>query len=156
MPAAEEIAALKAEIRLMSEFNATSSRDIVLHFQALKSARSPSILMDAPGLFYPDIPLYVVSKSGTARGHATLHNSIAPLLPENKRNAYGFVLYPESYIRSCVDKLLRKTVRRVSLEMRLSMENVFNKKYHHKKQLTDSEIMSRLIILMQKDLGIKG
>ncbi len=152
---AEDIAALKAEIRLMSEFNATSSREIVLHFQALKSARSTSILMDAPGLFYPDIPLYVISKSGMARGHATLHKSIAPLLPKDRRNAYGFVLYPESYIRSCVDTLLCKMVRKISMDMLLSMENVFNKKYHYKKELTDSEIMGQLIILLQKDLGMK-
>lgn len=155
MPDEDDITALKTEIRRMSEFNATSAREVVLHFQALKSAGSSSILIDAPGLFYPNIPFYVASKSGSSRGHASMHKSILPLLPKDKNDAYGFVLYPESSIRSCVDTLLRKKARKISVDMRLSMENAFNNKYHHKMELTDSEIMTQLILLMQFDLGMR-
>lgn len=147
-----EIARLKAEIRRLSEFNVTNVREIVLHFQALKSARVARIMMDAPGLYYPELPLYVISKSGGGRGHSSIHQSIVPLLTEEQRTVYGFVLYPESYVRSCLDSLLRKTVRVVSPEMRLSVENTFNTKYHEQ-PLTDSPMARNLLAMLKADLA---
>lgn len=147
-----ELARLKAEIRALSEFNVTNVREIILHFQALKSARVARIMMDAPGLYYPELSLYVVSKSGGARGHATIHQSILPLIAAEKSRVYGFVLYPESYVRSCLDSLLRKTVRVVCPEMRLSVENTFNSKYHGQ-ELTDSPMARNLLALLKADLA---
>lgn len=142
---------LKAEVRRLAETNETSIRGIMLHFQALVSARAHRLLMEAPGLYYPDIPLYVISKGGMARGHASMHKSIVPLLPEDKATAYAFVLYPESFVRSCLDRLLRKTTKSITHDLRISMENVFNRKYYNF-DLIDSEIEKELIGLLQNDL----
>ena len=149
----EELDAIKLEIRKLSEFNLTSVQGIVLHFQALKSGGASRIMMDAPGLYYPRLPLYIISKSGMARGHSSVKNSIQHLLPESKGEVYGFVLYPESYVRTCLDRVLRKTVKVVSPDMRIGFENNFNKKYHNR-DLNDSEVLKELIMLLQHDLAI--
>jgi hypothetical protein len=142
---------LKAEIRKMSEANVTSVRGIVLHFQAMVSASAHRLMMEAPGLYYPDFPLYVISKGGLARGHASMHKAISVLFPEDKRTCYAFVVYPESFVRTCLDRLLRKTTKNITRDLRISMENVFNRKYHHV-DLTGSTIEISLISLLQKDL----
>jgi hypothetical protein len=146
-----DLAALRAAVRKLAETNVTSIREIMLHFQALVSARAHRLLMEAPGLYYPDVPLYVISKGGMSRGHASMHNSIVSLLPEAKRTAYAFVLYPESFVRTCLDKLLRKTTKNITHDLRISMENVFNRKYFDF-DLTDSEIECELIALLRQDL----
>ena len=146
-----DLAELKAEIRRLAETNVTSIRGIMLHFQALVSARAHRLMMEAPGLYYPDIPLYVISKGGMSRGHASMQKSIVSLLPEGKDTAYAFVLYPESFVRSCLDRLLRKTTKNITCDLRISMENVFNRKYFNF-ELTDSEIEKKLIRLLQNDL----
>ena len=144
---------LKERIGQLAETLTTSSRDIIRHFQILKSARAARLLMDAPGLYYSDLQLYVISKAGAHRGHTSMNTMIQPLLPDGKGTAYGFVLYPESYVRSCLDSLLRKTVRIVSPEMRISIENNFNKKFHGD-NLTDSQVLKDLIGLLRQDLGL--
>jgi hypothetical protein len=146
-----EIADLQAQIRKLSEANVTSVRGIILHFQAMVSARAHRLMMEAPGLFYPDIPLYVISKGGMSRGHASMHNSIKPLLPEDKNTCYAFVVYPESFVRTCLDRVLRKTTRNITRDLRLSMENVYNRKYYEF-DFAGSEIEDRLIRLLQNDL----
>jgi len=145
---------LQETICSLAETLTTSSREIIRHFQILKSARAARLMMDAPGLYYPALSLYVISKAGAHRGHSSMHNMIAPLLPEGKKEVYGFVLYPESYVRSCLDRILRKTVRIVSPEMRISIENNFNNKYHHGCDLTESLVLKDLIKLMHRDLGL--
>ena len=145
---------LKEQIGELAETLTTSSRDIIRHFQILKSARAARLLMDAPGLYFPDLRLYVISKAGAHRGHASMNNMIQPLLPTGKGTVYGFVLYPESYVRSCLDSLLRKTVRIVSPEMRISIENNFNKKFHGD-NLTESPVLKELISLLRRDLGLE-
>ena len=144
---------LKEQIEDLAETLTTSAREIIRHFQVLKSARAARLLMDAPGLYYPDLRLYVISKAGAHRGHTSMNAMIQPLLPEDKRKVYGFVLYPESYVRSCLDSILRRSVRIVSPEMRISIENNFNKKYHDD-NLTDSQVLRELIAIMRKDLGL--
>jgi hypothetical protein len=146
-----EIAELKSRIRKLSEANVTSVQGIILHFQAMVSARAHRLMMEAPGLFYPDIPLYVISKGGMSRGHASMHNSIKPLLPEDKNTCYAFVVYPESFVRTCLDRVLRKTTRNITRDLRLSMENVYNRKYYDF-DFTGSEIEDSLIHLLQNDL----
>jgi hypothetical protein len=146
-----EIADLQAQIRKLSEANVTSVRGIILHFQAMVSARAHRLMMEAPGLFYPDIPLYVISKGGMSRGHTSMHNSIKPLLPEDKNTCYAFVVYPESFVRTCLDRVLRKTTRNITRDLRLSMENVYNRKYYEF-DFAGSEIEDRLIRLLQNDL----
>jgi hypothetical protein len=149
-----DIAALEAKVRGLAETNVTSIRGIMLHFQALVSARAHRLMMEAPGLYYPDIPLYVISKGGMSRGHASMHKSIVPLLPEDKNTPYAFVLYPESFVRSCLDRLLRKTTKNITSDLRISMENVFNRKYYNF-DFVDSAIEKKLIGLLQKDLKNK-
>ena len=148
--------ALREAICAQAETLTVSAREIVRHFQVLRSARAPRLMMDAPGLFYPDLDLYVISKAGAHRGHAVLYTMIAPLLPAGRFPAYGFVLYPESYVRSCLDRLLRKTVRPVCAEMRVSFENVFNKKHHPAESLTDGPVLRSLIALLRADLGLSS
>lgn len=145
---------LKEQICDLAETLTTSSREIIRHFQVLKSARAARLMMDAPGLYYPDLSLYVISKAGAHRGHASMNNMIQPLLPKGKGKVYGFVLYPESYVRSCLDSILRRSVRIVSPEMRISIENNFNKKYYDG-NLTDSAVLKELIELMRQDLGMR-
>jgi len=147
----QDLAELKADVRKLAETNETSIRGIMLHFQALVSARAHRLMMEAPGLYYPDIPLYVISKGGMSRGHASMHKSIVPLLPEDKSTAYAFVIYPESFVRSCLDRLLRKATKSITSDLRISMENVFNRKYYNF-DLIDSEIEKELIGLLQNDL----
>jgi len=147
----EDIARLKADIRALSEFNAFSSRDLALHFQTLISGKANKIFMEAPGLFYPDIPLYVVSKSGLNRGHTSMHNSILPILPKDRHRAVAFVLYPESLIRTCFDRVLRNTAKKIGPNLRISMENVFNRK-HYSESLVGTEIEQQLIERLKSDL----
>lgn len=147
-----EIEELKRKIRALSEVYTTSMRDLALHFQALKSARASRLLMDAPGLYYPRIPLFVISKGGASTGHRSLNDGIIPCFEEGKRIVYGFTLYPDSYVRSCMDRILRRTVKTISPQIKISMENVFNKKYHGR-DFTDSAIFKELIEFLKKDLG---
>lgn len=147
----EDRSMLKAEIRKLAEVYVTSIREIILHFQALVSARAHRLLMEAPGLYYPDLQLYVISKAGMARGHASMANSITAHLPAGKRTCYAFVLYPESFVRTCLDSLLRRTTKNITRDLRVSLENVYNRK-HHNRDLTGSEIEKDLIALLQSDL----
>ncbi|MEW6426408.1 MAG: hypothetical protein AB1568_00075 [Thermodesulfobacteriota bacterium] len=145
---------LRQTICSLAETLTTSAREIIRHFQVLKSARAARLMMDAPGLFFPDLSLYVISKAGAHRGHTAMQNLVGPHLPPEGNRVYGFVLYPESYVRSCLDRLLRKSVRTVSPEMRLSIENNFNAKHHHGCDLTDSQVMHDLVGLMRRELGL--
>ncbi len=111
-------------------------------------------MMDAPGLYFPDLKLFIISKAGTHRGHTQMYNLIIPHLPEGKQTVFGFVLYPESYVRSCLDSILRKTVRKVSPEMRISIENNFNQKHHGSENLTESPVLKNLVDLMRTELGL--
>ena len=149
----EHLEAIKAGIKKISDFNVFSVRDIILHFQTLTSARASRMLMEAPGLYYRDLSFYVLSKSGMNRGHASMNENIQPLLPEGKGTCYGFVLYPESFVRTCMDKIFRKTTKNITPDLRVSMENVFNRKNHKKQKLTDSEIEKEIIRMFKKDLG---
>jgi len=74
-------------------------------------------------------------------------------IPKEKSICYGFVLYPESFVRTCLDKLLRKTTKNITPQLRISMENVFNRKHHKKVKLVNSAIEKELIIKLKKDLG---
>jgi hypothetical protein len=149
----EHLEVIKAGIKKISDFNVFSVRDIILHFQTLTSARASRMLMEAPGLYYRDLSFYVLSKSGMNRGHASMNENIQPLLPEGKGTCYGFVLYPESFVRTCMDKIFRKTTKNITPDMRVSMENVFNRKNHRKQKLNDSETEKELILMLKKDLG---
>ena len=148
-----DLHAIKAEIKKISDTFVFSSRDIVLHFQTLISARAARMLMEAPGLYYPEMQLYVISRSGMNRGHASMDENFSALFPEGKGTCYGFVLYPESFVRTCLDRLLRKTTKNITPKLRISMENVFNRKRYKKMNLVDSEIEKELILLLKKDLG---
>lgn len=147
----EQVKALAAQIRQLSEFNSTSARELALHFQALLSARESRVFIEAPGLYFPDLPVLVISKSGITRGHATLYKSVSPLIPEERRRCYAFVLYPGSLIRSCFDRVLRNTAKVIAKDLRLSMENVFNRK-HHQESLVDSEVELEIINFMRREL----
>jgi hypothetical protein len=151
--ASAELNRIKAEIKKVSDTFVFSARDIALHFQTLISARAARMLMEAPGLYYPGLGFYVISRSGMNRGHASMDIDFYPLLPEGKATCYGFVLYPESFVRSCLDKILRKTTKNITPQIRISMENVFNRKHHKKVNLVDSEIEKELVVRLKKDLG---
>jgi hypothetical protein len=144
---------IKAEIKKISDTFVFSSRDIVLHFQTLVSARASRMLMEAPGLYYPAMQLYVISRSGMNRGHASMYENFHSLFPEGTGTCYGFVLYPESFVRTCLDRLLRKTTKNITPKLRISMENVFNRKRHKKMKLMDSAIEKELITILKQDLG---
>lgn len=144
-------ASVATAINNLSEFNTTSANSLVLHFQTLISARESKLFMEAPGLYFPKLPLYVISTSGLTRGHTTLYNSIEQLIPEDQRLCYAFVLYPGSFIRSCFDSVLRKTAKIIAKDLRLSMENVFNRK-RYSAILVDSEIEKELITLLRNDI----
>ena len=148
-----ESESIKTEIKKVSDTFVFSVRDIALHFQTLISARAARMLMEAPGLYYPAMDLYVISRSGMNRGHGSMFETFAGFIPREKGTCYGFVLYPESFVRTCLDKLLRKTTKNITPQMRISMENVFNRKYHKKVKLVDSEIERELIMKLKKDLG---
>ena len=148
-----ELIRIKAEIKNISDTFVFSSRDIALHFQTLISARAARMLMEAPGLYYPDMQFYVISRSGMNRGHASMNENFQMLFPEGRGTCYGFVLYPESFVRTCLDRLLRKTTKNITPQLRISMENVFNRKRHRKMNLVDSEIEGELIIMLKRDLG---
>lgn len=148
-----ELESIKAEIKRISDTFVFSVRDIVLHFQTLDSARASRMLMEAPGLCYPDMDLYVVSRSGMNRGHGSMYENFFHLFPAEKATCYGFVLYPESFVRTCLDIILRKTTKNITPQLRISMENVFNRKHHKKIKLVDSAIEKELIMRLKKDLG---
>ncbi len=148
-----ELHDIKAEIKKVSDTFVFSTRDIALHFQTLISARAARMFMEAPGLYYPALDLYVISRSGMNRGHGSMYENFREFFPEEKASCYGFVLYPESFVRTCLDKLLRKTTKNISPQIRISMENVFNRKRHRKIQLVDSVIEKELILKLKKDLG---
>jgi hypothetical protein len=149
----EELNGIKAEIKKVSDTFVFSARDIALHFQALISARTSRMLMEAPGLYYPDMDLYVISRSGMNRGHGSMYEVFYDLFPTEKALCYGFVLYPESFVRTCLDKILRKTTKNITPQLRISMENVFNRKHHKKINLVDSAIEKDLIMRLKKDLS---
>ena len=146
---------IKAEIKKISDTFVFSARDIALHFQTLISARASRMLMEAPGLYYPAMHLYVISRSGMNRGHGSMYENFQHIFPDAKRTCYGFVLYPERFVRTCLDKILRKTTKNITPQLRISMENVFNRKHHKKKKLVDSEIEKELIMILKNDL-VKG
>ena len=147
----EEVKAIVAQICKLSEFNSTSAGDMALYFQTLLSANESRVFIEAPGLYFADLPLLVISKSGVKRGHATIYNSLTPLIPEGKRRCYAFVLYPGSFFRTCFDRVLRNTAKVVGNDLRLSMENVFNRKYHND-SLVDSEVEQEIIAFMRREL----
>ena len=144
---------IKAEIKKVSDTFVFSARDIALHFQTLISARAARMLMEAPGLYYPDMDLYVISRSGMNRGHGSMYENFYNFFPSEKATCYGFVLYPESFVRTCLDKILRKTTKNITPQLRISMENVFNRKHHRKINLVDSAIEKDLIMKLKKDMG---
>jgi len=148
-----ELDMIKAEIKEVSDTFVFSSRDIALHFQTLVSARAARMLMEAPGLYYPDMDFYVISRSGMNRGHGSMYQNFYHFFSAEKATCYGFVLYPESFVRTCLDKILRKTTKNITPQLRISMENVFNRKHHKKIELVDSAIEKDLIIRLKKDLG---
>ena len=149
--AIEEVKAIAAKICKLTEFNSTSVRDMALYFQALLSAKESRVFMEAPGLYFPDLPILVISKSGVNRGHATIYNSLMPLIPVGHRRCYAFVLYPGSFFRTCFDRVLRNTAKVIGKDLRLSMENVFNRKYHND-SLVDSEMEQEIITFMRREL----
>jgi len=151
--ASSEIDTIKAEIKNVSDTFVFSARDIALHFQTLISARAARMFMEAPGLYYPDMSFYVISRSGMNRGHGSMFESFHKFIPKDKETCYGFVLYPESFVRTCLDRLLRKTTKNISPKIRISMENVFNRKHHRKVTLVDSAVEKELIDRLKKDLG---
>ena len=148
-----ELDGIKTEIKKISDTFVFSGRDIALHFQTLISASASRMLMEAPGLYYPEMGLYVISRSGMNRGHRSMHDAFYPLLPPGKTACYGFVLYPESFVRSCLDRLLRKTTKNITPQLRISMENVFNRRFHKKVKLVDSAIEKEIIGKLKADLG---
>jgi len=148
-----ELDIIKAKIKNISDTFVFSARDIALHFQTLNSARVSRMLMEAPGLYYPGMGLYVISRSGMNRGHASMDENFYTFFPDGKGSCYGFVLYPESFVRTCLDKILRKTTKNITPQLRISMENVFNRKRHRKEKLVDSGIEKELIMVLKKDLG---
>jgi hypothetical protein len=148
-----ELNRIMAEIKKVSDTFVFAARDIVLHFQTLTSARASRMLMEAPGLYYPDMDLYVISRSGMNRGHGSMYEVFYHFFPAEKATCYGFVLYPESFVRTCLDKILRKTTKNITPQLRISMENVFNRKHHRKMKLVDSAIEKDLIQRLKKDLG---
>lgn len=148
-----ELNDIKAEIKKVSDTFVFSVRDIVLHFQTLISARASRMLMEAPGLYYPALDFYVISRSGMNRGHASMYENFYNFFTPEQATCYGFVLYPESFVRSCLDRLLRKTTKNITPQLRVSLENVFNRKLHKKVKLVDSEIEKELIAKFKKDLG---
>ena len=148
-----ELNTIKTEINKISDTFVFSGRDIALHFQTLISASASRMLMEAPGLYYPEMDLYVISRSGMNRGHRSMHDAFSPLFPTGKKTCYGFVLYPESFVRSCLDKLLRKTTKNITPQLRISMENVFNRHFHRKMKLVGSAIEKEIIKKLKNDLG---
>lgn len=147
---------IKAEIKMVSDTFVFSVRDIVLHFQTLISARAARMLMEAPGLYYPHMHLYVISRSGMNRGHASMYENFHRFFPAAKATCYGFVLYPENFVRTCLDKIFRKTTKNITPQLRISMENVFNRKHHINEEIVDSEIEKELIVTLKGDLGKKS
>lgn len=150
-----ELNSIKAEIKKVSDTFVFSTRDIALHFQTLISARAARMFMEAPGLYYPAMEFYVISRSGMNRGHGSMYESFHQFFPVEKATCYGFVLYPESFVRTCLDRILRKTTKNITPQLRISMENVFNRKHHKKIKLVDSAIEKELIMRLKHDLGKK-
>lgn len=150
--APDELKAISSAIGELSEFNCVSVREMALYFQILLSARESRVFLEAPGLYFADLPLFVLSRSGIKRGHATLYNSIVPCIPEERRRCYAFVLYPTSFFRTCFDRVLRNTAKGINPDLRLSMENVFNRKYH-RESLVDSAVEQEIIACIRGQLG---
>lgn len=148
-----DLDSIKRDIKKISDTFVFSARDIALHFQTLISARAARMLMEAPGLYYAEMDFYVISRSGMNRGHGSMYESFYKLIPKDRDVCYGFVLYPESFVRTCLDKILRKTTKNITPQLRISMENVFNRKHHKKIRLVDSEIEKELIMKLKRDLG---
>ena len=148
-----ELDRIKTEIKKISDTFVFSARDIALHFQTLTSARASRMLMEAPGLYYPVMDLNVISRSGMHRGHGSMYQNFHSFFQAEKATCYGFVLYPESFVRTCLDKILRKTTKNITPQLRISMENVFNRKHHKRMKLVGSAIEKDLIMLLKKDLG---
>jgi hypothetical protein len=148
-----ELDHIKADIKKISDTFVFSARDVGLHFQTLTSARASRMLMEAPGLYYPAVDLNVISRSGMNRGHGSMYQNFYSFFPAGKGICYGFVLYPESFVRTCLDKILRKTTKSITPQLRISMENVFNRKHHKKIKLVGSAVEKDLILLLKKDLG---
>ena len=148
-----ELDDIKAEIKQVSDTFVFSVREISLHFQTLISARAARMFMEAPGLYYPAMNLYVISRSGMNRGHGSMYENFYKFFPAEKAICYGFVLYPESFVRTCLDKILRKTTKNITPQLRISMENVFNRKHHKKINLVDSAIEKDLIMRLKQDMG---
>ena len=148
----EQLDWIKAEIKKESDTFVFSIGEIVLHFQTLISARAARMLMEAPGLYYPGLGLYVISRSGMNRGHGSMYEIFHRFFPAENAICYGFVLYPESFVRTCLDAILRKTTKNITPQLRISMENVFNRKKHKKTNLVDSAIEKDLIMRLKKDL----
>jgi hypothetical protein len=148
-----DLADIKEKIKAVSDTFVFSVRDIALHFQTLISARAARMLMEAPGLYYPEMDLYVISRSGMNRGHGSMYENFYHFFPAKNAICYGFVLYPESFVRTCLDKILRKTTKNITPQLRISMENVFNRKHHKKINLVDSAIEKELIARLKKDLS---
>lgn len=144
---------IKAEIKSISDTFVFSAREIMLHFQTLISAKAARMLMEAPGLYYPGMDFYVISRSGMNRGHESMYENFYRLFPPEKATCYGFVLYPESFVRTCLDKILRRTTKNITPQLRISMENVFNRKHHKNVEFVDSAIEKDLITRFKKDLG---
>ncbi len=147
-----ELNSIKAEIKKVSDTFVFSVRDIALHFQTLISARASRMLMEAPGLYYADLGFYVISRSGMNRGHGSMYEIFYKFFPADKGTCFGFVMYPESFVRTCLDKILRKTTKNITPQLRVSMENVFNRKHHKKMKLVDSAIEKELIMRFKRDL----
>jgi hypothetical protein len=143
---------IRAAIKDVSDTFVFSCQDIAFHFQTLISASAARMLMEAPGLYYPAMNLYVISRSGMNRGHGSMYQDFYKFFPEGKGLCYGFVLYPESFVRTCLDKLLRKTTKNITPKLRISMENVFNRKHHKKVDLVDSAIEKELLGKLKNDL----
>ena len=150
-----ELDYIKTEIKNISDTFVFSARAIALHFQTLISARASRMLMEAPGLYYPDMDFYVISRSGMNRGHGSMYENFHGFFPKEKGTCYGFVLYPESFVRTCLDRILRKTTKNITPQLRISMENVFNRKHHKKMKLVDSAVEKELIMKLKRDLGKK-
>ena len=148
-----ELDSIKTNIKNISDTFVFSARDIALHFQTLISARAARMFMEAPGLYYPGLDFYVISRSGMNRGHGSMYESFYTFFPVDRATCYGFVLYPESFVRTCLDRILRKTTKNITPQMRISMENVFNRKHHKRVKLVDSTIEKELIMKLKRDLG---
>lgn len=147
-----DLAKLREGVRMLSKHYATSVRDILLHFQGLISAHSSRLMMEAPGLYCPKLSFYFISKSGMKKGHSEMLQEIHSLLQDDGYEFYGFVLYPESFVRTCLDRLLRRNTKNITRDLRISMENIYNKK-HYSQDFVDSDLEKDIIDRLKRELG---